>query len=367
MAAAKTLFDEMDSTVSYSAWRHVETEEGGMKMREYHVPNRTRLEMRSQGMEMVMIQRLDTGESWMLMPEMNTYMRIPASRVADSSGRNYEVIEQTEIGSETVNGHATTKYKAVFRDPEGRKGGGYFWLTEEHGIPVRMNLNQQTAQGQQRVHMELTELDIGPQPASRFELPDNYRAMPGGMGMVGMGDPYGGMSGNRPTGPSGSSYMERIEQMQAQRAQEGETRRAEQQARESALSQLTPSYLRGCWFPTREAAQIRINADGSYDVGTPAGSGYAMVRTGDSIQHFRNRFDGLVSRSDNRFVVTDRGREIAYERGECVSDSHSVAGPVNPAREYGSDASGDASGGNPLDKAADQIKRGIGSIFDRLK
>lgn len=233
---------------------------------------------------------------------------------------------------------------------------------------------EQTSRGKQRVFMELTDLEIGPQPASLFEVPDNYRAMPGGMGgmgsmggMGGMASPYGGMSGAEPAGRSGAGYLEQLEQMKAERASEKEARAARARSQGDALSRLTLDYLEGCWSPSREAAQIRINADGSYDVGTPAGSGYAMTRMGDSIQQFRERFDGLVSLSDNRFVVTDRSRETTYERGECVGGSHSVAGTSGPGQGYGRGGEEAPSEGNPLGEATDKIKRGLDSLFNQLK
>ncbi len=190
-AEGEMLFEEMDPNVSYSAWRRVETEETSMKMREYHAPGKMRFDMKAQGRDVIMILRSDTGESWMLMPQMKSYMQTSAAQVARSAGSGLEVIERTEIGKEEVNGYRTTKYKAIFRDPEGQKGGGYFWLTEEHGIPIKTDMIRKTGKGKKRIYMELTDLKVESQPESLFEVPDSYQAMPGAMGMAGMS----GMSG----------------------------------------------------------------------------------------------------------------------------------------------------------------------------
>jgi len=189
VAKEKMLFDEMDPTVSYSAWRTVETADASIKMREYHSPGKTRFEMSQQGIDMIMIHRGDTGESWMLMPEMNRYMKTSSAQMVRSSGSGFTIEERTEMGKETVNGYETTKFRAIFKDLQGNKGGGYFWVTEMHGIPIKTDMIQKTAKGKERIYMELTDLMIGPQPDSLFEVPDSYelmQAMPGMGGMAGM-------------------------------------------------------------------------------------------------------------------------------------------------------------------------------------
>lgn len=359
-ALAEQLFAEMDPSVSYSAWRHVEAEGTTAKMREYHAPGRHRLEMNAQGQEMVMLHHSDSGESWMLMPQMRAYMQTSAERVAQSSG-DMEIVERTRVGRERINGHDSVKYRAVFRDAQGREGRGHFWVTEQHGIPIRTDMVQQTARGEQRVHMELTELQVGSQPASLFEVPDGYQAMPGGM-MGGMGVMPGSSSGQG-TGGSGQAYLEQLEARKAQRAREEQAQAAEQRSQQAALSRLTQAYLEGCWFSLgQERAQVRVNADGSYDIGTAAGRGYAMQRSGDSIEAFRGRYEGLVSMSDNRFVVRYRNRDLAYERGACVGGG-GVAGDG-----YGRDSAQPEQGRerNVVDETADKIKKGIGSILERF-
>lgn len=364
-SGGKMMFEQMDPDVSYSARRVVETEQGSMTMREFHAPGKKRMEMNAQGQDMVMIFHTDTGKGWMLIPQMKMYMEASAGDVQQRSGAGYEVLEQTEEGKEEINGYATTKYKGIFRDPQGRKGGGYFWLTEEHGIPIKSDIIQNTADGKMRVHMELTDLELGPQPASLFEVPQSYQAMPGNMsGML------GGSSGGQAMGNSGEGYLEQLKERQAERKQEKQANREAQAQQQTALSELTVDYLKNqCWFD-REG-QIKVNDDGSYLVGTPAGDGYAMRRMGDSIDKFRSRYDGLVSKSANRFVVRSHGREFAYERRPCVDTSHAVAGSGSPSASQDEGGNKEEGNDNVLDKAGDKVKKatdklkeGIGSLFD---
>lgn len=366
-AGGKMLFEQMDPSVSYSAWRIVNTEQGSMKMREFHAPGKKRMEMSSQGQNMAMIIHTDTGKGWMLMPQMKFYMEASAGDVNQRSGGGFEVLEQTELGNEQVNGYATTKYKGVFRDPGGRKSEGYFWLTEEHGIPIKSDIVQQTSSGEQRIAMELTDLEVGPQEPSLFEVPDSYQAMPGNIGAM-----LGNLPGGQRSGDAGGGYQEQLEQMQAQQAQEKQARAETEEQQQGALSELTADYLADqCWFD-REG-QIKVNADGSYLVGLRAGDGYAMSEEGDSIEEFRGRYDGLVSKSEDRFVVRSHGRDFAFERRPCVTaGTHSIAGsgPASEAEPQGEPGEDDSEK-SALDKAGDRVKNateklkeGFGSLFD---
>lgn len=360
-SGGKMLFEQMDPDVSYSAWRIVETEQGNMKMREFHAPGKKRMEMSAEGQNMVMIMHTETGKGWMLIPQMQMYMEASVGDVSQRSGAGYHVLEQTEVGGEEVNGYATTKYKGVFRGPEGRQGEGYFWLTDEHGIPIKSDITQKTSTGNIRVAMELTDLEVGPQEPSLFAVPDSYQAIPGNMGGA-----LGSLSGGQTTGDSGEAYLEQLEQRQAERAREEQARLETEEEQQAALSQLTADYLKDqCWFD-REG-QIKVNADGSYLVGLPAGDGYAMEKMGDTIDEFRGRYDGLVSKSANRFVVSSHGREFAYERRPCVGASHSIAGSGSQTEAgHKQDDEGNVldKAGDKVKKATDKLKEGIGSLFD---
>jgi hypothetical protein len=350
-AEGKMLFENMDPNVSYSAWRNVETAEANMRMREYHAPGKMRFDMKAKGQEMAMILRIDTGESWMLMPRMKAYMQTSAAQVARHAGSGMEVIEQTEMGKEVINGHRATKYKAIFRDPQGRKGGGYFWMTEEHGIPIRMDMIQKTGKGKQRIFMELTDLEVGPQPETLFDVPASYQALPGSMG--GMGGMFGSPSGS--AGPDQDELTKQIMEGLASGPSHkgGEPGKAD----EEPLTSLTREYLEGCWWKQgREKGPWTFHPDGSYEIGILAGAGYTMVEGGDSAEEFRERFDRLESKTEDRFVAYRDQYRSVFERGRCVSGTHSVAGP-------GTEGDGDPIEEGALGKAKEGIQRGIGSLF----
>ena len=359
LAAGNMIYDKMDPKVSYSGKRMVKSDQGRVEMREYHAPGRRRIEMSNQGRNMVMIIRMDKSESWMLIPEAKAYIQSSMADVNQNTASGFKVLEQTAVGKERVNGYATTKYKGTFLDPQGRKGGGYFWLTENHGIPIKTDITLQTAEGKERIFSELTELKLGPQPRSLFELPDSYRAIPGGM--AGM---FGNPSGARSMAGTNQQYLQQMQQLQKQRANEEKLRLAKEEREKAAISQLTLDYLKkDCWFD-RES-QIKVYDDGSYDIGLHAGNGYSMQRMGNSIEEFRQRFDGLrlVSKSENRFVVAGKTHEWVHERGRCVSiGNHSIAGSGTSAQES-SERNAVEKTADVISNTADKIKAGFGSFF----
>lgn len=89
---------------------------------------------------------------------------------------------------------------------------------------------------------------------------------------------------------------------------------------ELPMTELTAEYLTGGWCGVRgqqERGPWVFSANGSYQVGIPAGSGYTMRPGGDSIEHFHNRFDRLSSRSADQFVVHRFHHETVFQRGGC--------------------------------------------------
>lgn len=92
------------------------------------------------------------------------------------------------------------------------------------------------------------------------------------------------------------------------------------QKNEFPMSELTADYLAGEWCGVtgqRERGPWVFSPDGSYRVGILAGSGYTMRPGGDSVEHFRNRFDRLESRTANQFVAYRFDRESVFRRGSC--------------------------------------------------
>lgn len=172
--------------VDYSADSMMETEGGmTMKSRIYHTVEKDRMEMGgSEGM--VSIIRKDKKVVWQLMGNM--YMEMPIDASNASGMDAFDIVEQAEVGQETINGLKTTKSKivAVKKDGSG-KFGGFFWTTKE-GITVKMDMLSKEGDRKMRMTSELTNLKIEKQDPALFEIPAGYTKNDMGamMGMGGM-------------------------------------------------------------------------------------------------------------------------------------------------------------------------------------
>lgn len=168
-------------TVSYSGVREMVTSEGTITMKEYHAPEKQRIEMAGPSGPMIMINRSDKQLAWMILPSMNMYMKIPGTQFDQQTGGDVggdvKAVEHSKVGSETIDGHKVDKYKSDFEDAEGNKGGGYYWVTKDN-IVLKMDMVFKDGDEQHRVKMQLKELDVAPQADSLFEIPEGYSAMP---------------------------------------------------------------------------------------------------------------------------------------------------------------------------------------------
>jgi outer membrane lipoprotein-sorting protein len=169
--------------VDYSADSAMEAEGGmTMKSRVYSSPGKQRIEMGGAG-GTVTIMRRDKKVMWQLMGNM--YMEMPMDR-ADSRDPHDMDVQMTAVGEETVNGVRTTKHKVIATMKDGKKFGGFFWVTKDH-ITVKMDLLYKEGDMKMRMTNELTNLKVGKLDPKLFEIPPGYTkndmgAMMGGMG-----------------------------------------------------------------------------------------------------------------------------------------------------------------------------------------
>lgn len=84
---------------------------------------------------------------------------------------------------------------------------------------------------------------------------------------------------------------------------------------------LTDDYLEGTWcsvYGGQEKAQWHFDSSGSYEIGLPAGNGWAMQKSGDSIDEFQDRFEKLIDFQRDSFTTEHRhGRKNVFTRGPC--------------------------------------------------
>lgn len=172
-------------SVEYSADRVMQTEVGTIEGKVYSAKGKERMETNMKGMTSVMILRADKKESYMLMPAQKMYMQMDFAKAQAQSGTQPadSGVEITEVGTETVEGQPTTKYKMIMKD---KSAGGFMWITKD-GIVMKMDGVMKSGNDKTRMTMTLKNLQIGSQDASLFEVPAGYTKLPSMGNMGGFG------------------------------------------------------------------------------------------------------------------------------------------------------------------------------------
>ena len=169
----------IDQDVSYDGTRMMVFQKHKMPIVERRAPGKMYTEMQMQGMNAGVIIREDLGKSFILMPTMGFYREesLQGGMMQAASGMEFSNIER--VGAEQVNGFPCTKYKAKFKDREG-KGAGFIWVTDS-GVPIKLDMLYSNNQLKgQRFTSEFVELHLREQDPSHFEVPANLQPM--GMG-----------------------------------------------------------------------------------------------------------------------------------------------------------------------------------------
>lgn len=165
--------------VEYSADQTLETAEATMTGKVYVTPTKERREMNVSGQTMSMIIRRDKKLGWTLMPSEKMYMEMSFDQVLSQQPENPDnyKIETTAMGSETINGVATEKTKVVMTNKQdGSKMSGFWWITKD-SIVMKMDVKAEQRGESGRVKLTLSNLKIGKQNASLFEIPAGYSKM----------------------------------------------------------------------------------------------------------------------------------------------------------------------------------------------
>ena len=174
--------------VEYSADSFMESQGMTMTSKVFQAENKYRMEMKVQGTNNIVINRMDKKLSWILMPDQKMYLE---NSLEEGKKKSNDIndckIEQQQLGSEVVNGLKTTKNKIAMSCPDGLKYNGSMWVTKD-GIMVKMDSVAKTDKGDIPFKMELKNINIAKQDPSLFEIPAGYQAMNMGGIMGAFGD-----------------------------------------------------------------------------------------------------------------------------------------------------------------------------------
>ena len=188
--------------LSFTAKATMETEEYNIEETMYYSPGKLREEIAMTNQNMVTIQRHDLGKLWMIMPQ-GMYMEHPLDAPSEQA-KSFRLIQREQVGTETVNGMQTTKYKTIWETDDGRFGG-FSWVNGD-GIAVKAFLVSEQNGEKQRIRYQITEISMGEQPDSLFEVPDGFAKMDLS-GMRGFAGMTGGMQPPQQGSPEEQSSL----------------------------------------------------------------------------------------------------------------------------------------------------------------
>ena len=147
----------------------------------YMKPEKFRTDTKMAGTSTIV--RRDLNKVWTIMPAQKIYMEMQQMADAPSTQAVEDKVKgevsRKKVGSETINGHPSTKYEITTK-ADGKTVQIYQWWATDISFPVK------TASVDGSWSMEYQDIKIGDQPDSLFEIPAGYKkmtlpVMPGGM------------------------------------------------------------------------------------------------------------------------------------------------------------------------------------------
>jgi hypothetical protein len=124
------------------------------------------------GQPQATIVRLDRKLMYTLMPASKSYFEMAMSEEEASpayKGQQPEgKVSRRLLGKEAVGGRPARKYEVTLTRPGQKPQVTYEWLSEELGIPLRMEAADKSWS------MECRNVKVGPQDARLFEVPAGY-------------------------------------------------------------------------------------------------------------------------------------------------------------------------------------------------
>jgi hypothetical protein len=177
--APATAANVLDLRTEYSAASAIQTPKGVQRGRIWRTPTALRHELTGESAGHTVIARLDRKLAWLLVPEQKLAIEIglenfglPAELLTGNG------IKQTPVGQETIGGLRTTKVhveRALGQNGNGRFDG-HVWTTTD-GIIMKIVGSGANQNRSGNVNMNFSDVKVGRQDPSLFELPAGYRRL----------------------------------------------------------------------------------------------------------------------------------------------------------------------------------------------
>jgi len=115
-----------------------------------------------------MISRPDKKTSYLVYPGLKAYAEMPLKDADSAEALSKYKVETTELGKETVDGHACVKNKVVVTDDQDKKHESTVWnATDLKKFPVKI----ETAQDGTKVTMLFKNVKLTKPEAKQFDAP----------------------------------------------------------------------------------------------------------------------------------------------------------------------------------------------------
>ncbi|GGF17849.1 hypothetical protein GCM10011611_24640 [Aliidongia dinghuensis] len=165
-----------DTRAPYSADRTVVTGGKSYVGRVYAEPGRQRHEQDLNGLPLVAILRADRKVAWLELAPLHVFTDFPFPAAITDYADDRQL--GPALGTETVGGEATKKYRIERQGTDGSQVYGYAWITDD-GIVMKLDGAFVEPSGREtRASYELSHVKRGPQPPALFDLPAGMSRLP---------------------------------------------------------------------------------------------------------------------------------------------------------------------------------------------
>lgn len=167
-----------DARVPYSATRTITIDGQRYLDKVFHVPGKEREEVDIGGIPMDFILDLDRHHAAIILPALVSYLEIPLPPLLDQLDRR--LLDGDAVAEERIDGIRATKYRLDYTASDGTRGVGFLWLSRDNillGIEGRLIRPHHRPT---RIGMRLSNLRLGPQPHSLFQVPKGLHRVPAG-------------------------------------------------------------------------------------------------------------------------------------------------------------------------------------------
>jgi hypothetical protein len=166
----------LDAPVSFSAQRSVTVNGRTYIGPMYHVPGQERHEQALFGIQQVYILDDESGEGYLILPGLKTYIQYPFPPLLSALVDND--LAKKPLGEETIAGIPAAKYRVDHTAPDGTHGEGFAWISKR-GVLMKLD-GTMTAPGGHKttIAMVLSDVKEGPQKPALFAAPQGMTELP---------------------------------------------------------------------------------------------------------------------------------------------------------------------------------------------